>query len=153
MELIAAREAMEYASPECLSPREAFVTLLVAAARADGSVSPHEADRIELAVASMRLFRDSSQEALHAMFASVVKRIDERGSDLVGLAAAAVPVDLRATAFAMAVDLLLADGRWTRSEEHFAGEIQTLLGVDDELATKVVDILTLKNAGARFGTA
>lgn len=151
MELIETRARTEDARVECLPPREAFVTLLVAAARADGSVSPHEADRIEHAVASMRLFRGSSPETLQTLFGAVVKRINERGSDFVGLAAAAVPGDLRATAFAMAVDLLLADGRWSQSEECFAGQIQALLGVDDELATKIVDILTLKNAGAQFG--
>ncbi len=153
MDLIAPRETTKDASVECLSPHEAFVTLLVAAARADGSVSPHEADRIEHAVASMTLFRGSSPETLQALFAAVVKRMNERKNDMVGLAAAAVPTDLRATAFAMAVDLLLADGRWSRSEERFAGEIQALLGVDDELSTKVVEALTLKNAGARLGIA
>ncbi len=130
-----------------ISPREAFVTVLVAAARADGSVSPHEANRIEHAVAAMRLFRGSSHEALQSTFAATVKRIKERGRDAVVQAAAAIPIDLRSTAFAMAIDLLLADGRSRLSEERFASDLQRLLGIDDQMSARVVEVLTLKNAG------
>ncbi len=137
----------EYASDKHMSPREALLTVLIAAARADGSVSPHEANQIEHAVAGMKLFRGSSHEALQSLFAATVKRIKDRGRDAVVTAAASIPTDLRSTAFAMAIDLLLADGRSRLSEERFAGELQTLLGVDDQMSAKVVEVLTLKNAG------
>ena len=134
--------ATTHGSNKHTSPREAFVTILIAAARADGSVSPHEANQIEHAVAAMRLFRGSSHEALRSTFAASVKRVKDRGRDAVVQAAAAIPTDLRSTAFAMAIDLLLADGR-----SRFASDLQTLLGIDDQMSAKVVEVLTLKNAG------
>src|SRR3954447_16149541 len=47
----------EQASAERLSPQEALVSLLIASARADGSVSAQEANSIEHVVAGMKLFR------------------------------------------------------------------------------------------------
>src|SRR5690242_623877 len=47
-----------------LSPEEALVSLLIASARADGSVSVHEANTIEHVVGGMKLFRDYSGERL-----------------------------------------------------------------------------------------
>lgn len=51
------------AGTQALSAREAFVALLVASARSDGSVSPHEANQIEHVVSAMKLFRGSTLEA------------------------------------------------------------------------------------------
>ena len=50
----------EQSSAKDLSTQEAFVALLIASARADGSVSVHEANRIEHVVAGMKLFRGLS---------------------------------------------------------------------------------------------
>ncbi len=138
----------EQASATTLSPLEAFVCLLLASARSDGSVSPHEANEIEQAVAAMKLFRGSSYEARHGIFTTAAERIKQQGiEDVVRAAVAAVPTELRATAFAVAVDLMLSDGRLTTSEQRFAEELRVRLNVDRELAAKVVDVLTIKNAG------
>jgi uncharacterized membrane protein YebE (DUF533 family) len=130
-----------------MSPREAIAALLIAGARADGSVSPHEANVIEHDVAAMRLFRGCSQEAVQSIFTGVVARIDATGVDaVVRTAAAAIPAGLRATAFAMTIDLLYADGREFDGETRFALDVQALLGIDDLLAGKVVDVLGMKHA-------
>jgi len=148
MELIDTAEPTARAGVDDMSPREAFAALLIGAARADGSVSPHEANRIEHVVAAMKLFRGCSQETLQSMFTTAAERINEHGSDIVvRAAAAAIPTKLRATAYAMAIDLLLADGRTRHREQRFANDLQTLLGVDDNTVAKVVEVLTLKNAG------
>jgi hypothetical protein len=49
-------------SASAMSPQEAFVSLLIASARADGSVSPHEANQIEHVAAGMQLFRGGGYE-------------------------------------------------------------------------------------------
>jgi hypothetical protein len=46
--------------------QEAFVSQLIASARSDGSMSPHEANQIEHVVAAMPLFRDCSYEMRQA---------------------------------------------------------------------------------------
>ena len=69
----------EQASAKRLSPQEALVSLLIASARADGSVSAHEANRIEHVVAGMKLFRGHSHEGLQKVFATAAERITEQG--------------------------------------------------------------------------
>jgi tellurite resistance protein len=138
----------ERASQKDLSRQEAFVALLIASARADGSVSAHEANRIEHVVAGMQLFRGHPHEALQKVFANAAERIKEHGIlTVVQAAAAIVPKELGATTFAVAVDLMLSDGRLTSKEEGFANELRTLLNVEPDTATRIVDVLLVKNAG------
>ncbi|HQZ38025.1 MAG TPA: tellurite resistance TerB family protein [Vicinamibacterales bacterium] len=138
----------EAAGTEALSPPEAFVSLLIASARSDGSVSPHEANQIEHVVSAMKLFRGSSLETRRTMFTTAAERIKEQGTDhVIRGAAATIPKELAATAFAVAVDLMLSDGGLTANEQHFADELRGMLNVDREMAAKIVDVLTIKNAG------
>ena len=131
-----------------LSPADAFVSLLVAAARADGTVSPHEANQIEHVAAGMKLFRGSSLERRRQIFTTAAERIQAQGVDgVVRAAAAAIPAELGATTFAAAVDLMLADGGLTASELRFAETLPALLKVDAEMAARIVEVLTIKNAG------
>lgn len=131
-----------------LSPREALACLLIASARADGSVSPHEANQIEHVTTAMKLFRGCSYETRQRLFTSTAERINQHGVDAVAhRAAVAVPQELAATVFAVAVDLMLSGGALTASERHFTDQLRALLNVDSETAAKIVDVLTIKNAG------
>jgi uncharacterized membrane protein YebE (DUF533 family) len=130
-----------------MTPQEAIATLLIAGARADGSVSPHEANIIEHEIEAMRLFRGYSQETLQSLYTQVIRRIRRQGAEAaIGNAAAAVPRALRATVYAKTLDLLLCDGRTPREERLFADRIQRLLGIDDYTATMVNQVLAVKNA-------
>jgi uncharacterized membrane protein YebE (DUF533 family) len=138
----------EQASAKDLSRQEAFVSLLIASARADGIVSAHEANSIEHVVAGMKLFRDYSHEKLRTVFATAAERIKEQGTpSVVQAAAAVVPKELGATTFAVAIDLMLSDGRLSPKEEGFAEELRTLLNVERDAAARIVDVLLIKNAG------
>jgi hypothetical protein len=131
-----------------LSPHEAFVALLIASARADGSVSAHEANSIEHIVAGMQLFRGHRRDGLHKVFATASERIKDHGApSVVEAAAAIVPKELRTTAFALALDLMLSDGRLSPKEEGFADDLRTLLNVDSDRARTIIDVLRTKNAG------
>jgi uncharacterized membrane protein YebE (DUF533 family) len=136
------------ASAEGLSPDEAFVSLLIASARADGSVSAREANTIEHVVAGMKLFRGHSSETLQKVFAAASERIQEHGiPSVVRAAAAIVPKELRATAFALAIDLMLSNGHLSAEEQGFADDLRTLLDVEQDTATRIIDVLRTKNAG------
>jgi hypothetical protein len=62
-------------------------------------------------------------------------------------AAAALPANLRPTAFAQATDLALADARIGRREEAFIDALREALGISDALALRIVDVLLIKNRG------
>lgn len=136
------------ATAEALSRSEALVAMLIAAARADGTVSPHEANQIEHVVSTMRLFRGVSLEKRNAIFTAAADRIREQGMDrVVRESITNIPRELAATTFALAVDLMLLDGELTANEQRFADELRKALEVDLGLASRIIDVLTIKNAG------
>ena len=135
-------------SPTPASLQEALVVLLIAGARADGSVSLHEANQIEHMVAGMKLFRGVNYETRQRVFTGASERVAEHGAaTVVPAAAAMVPQELAATVLAVAVDLMLADGHISASEQEFINKMRVLLNVDSETVARIVDVLTIKNAG------
>jgi hypothetical protein len=58
-----------------------------------------------------------------------------------------IPADLRATTFALATDLALADGRIGDREKAFIDELQTVLQIDEATDVKIVEVLLIKNRG------
>jgi len=130
------------------TPQEALVSLLIAGARADGSVSAHEANSIEHVVAGMKLFRGLSYEGRQKVFATAGEHVKEQGvSSVAQKAAAIVPTELRVTAFAAAVDLMLSDGELSPKEDAFVDELRRLLNVPRDAAARIIDVLIVKNAG------
>lgn len=84
----------------------------------------------------------------HTIFTAAGERVKEHGTDhVVREAAATIPRELAATTFAVAVDLMLSDGRLTANEQRFADELRGMLNVGHEMAAKIFDVLTIKNAG------
>ena len=57
----------------------------------------------------------------------------------------AIPVALHATAFALAIDLMLADGRLGSRESTLIDQLQSAFRIEGELARKIVDVLVIKN--------
>ncbi len=130
------------------SLQEALVVLLIASARADGSVSLHEANQIEHMVAGMKLFRGVNYETRQRVFTGASERMAEHGAaTVVPAAAAMVPKELAATVLATAVDLMRSDGHISASEQEFVNTLSVLLNVDTETVARIVDVLTIKNAG------
>ena len=127
-------------------PCEALTAIIVAAARADGSILPCEADRVEHTLSTLPLFRGHSAEALRAVVERVVStmRNGDAGSALTRAAEGLAP-NLRGTAFAIAVDVLLADGRLREPERQFMEDLRRLLQVRRSFAHKVLDVLRTKN--------
>ena len=123
---------------------EAFVTILAAAAWADGSVLPSEIDRLEHTLSSLPVFRGRSDETLRAMIERIVHRPAGDGS-LMREAAAALPAELRGTAFAVGIDVILSDGRLRHSELQFLEDLRQQLRVRRSVARKMLGVLGTKN--------
>ena len=124
---------------------EAFTEIIAAAARADGSVLPAEIDRLEHTMSSLPVFRGRSEETLRDAINRAIHRRPDNPSAVIREAAAALPAALRGTAFAVGVDVLLADGRLLSSEAQFLEELRQLLGVRRSVARKVLGVLGTKN--------
>jgi hypothetical protein len=130
-----------------MTPRQAFAAVVLAAFHSDGQVASEKALRIKEVFSSTRLFREPSAEPTQAVLAHVLQMFEEHGlGPVVTAAAGALPGELRAPAFAIAVDLVMADGQATAAERKFIDGLQALLRIPDETALKIVEVMVMKNS-------
>ena len=59
----------------------------------------------------------------------------------------AVPPELRETAFAIAVDIVLADGVVENDEKEFIDDLMIKLSIDAQRAKTIVQVMAFKNHG------
>jgi uncharacterized tellurite resistance protein B-like protein len=130
-----------------LTPRQAFAALVLGALNADGRDTPEETLRINELFNSTRLFRQPSTEPAQAVLEHVLELFEMHGfGPVVTAAAKALPPELRAPVFTIAVDLVMADGQASAEERKFIDGLQALLQVPDEAAMKIVEVIIIKNS-------
>jgi hypothetical protein len=56
-----------------------------------------------------------------------------------------LPPDLRESAFAIATDLVFADGHVEEREKEYIDRLQGVFGIDDAMALKIVEVIVIKN--------
>lgn len=135
-------------SQEMFSPAEAFAAITLAAIASDGYLSDEEAQGLSFLLSRMQLFRSYSDDVMRRMFDKLLNLLKREGvGALFNSALASLPYDLRPTAFAIATDLVLADGVVTETEQDFLNQLHQALEISDDLALKIVEVLLIKNKG------
>jgi hypothetical protein len=133
------------ASPP-LTVSEAIASLLVAAITIDGTVNPEEAVRIGGVLGTSPVLREAGNGSMQGLANRAIALLTEHGLPAILTGCAKViPSDLRPTAFALATDLALADGRIGDREKAFIDELQAVLQIDEATAVKIVEVLLIKN--------
>jgi uncharacterized tellurite resistance protein B-like protein len=127
-----------------LTLREAAVTVLVAAIAADGALAPVEAARLNALLSSMRLYRQVPPEHLRRLIDNALDVVTRSRPDQLLAACEVIPEELRPSIFALAVELVLVDGTIAEPEKQFVDALQAALGIDDQTAMKVVEVLLIK---------
>lgn len=131
-----------------LTPQDAFTGVVMSAVAADGVISQEEALSVMTVLSRMKLYAGTSQGQMKAMLDRAVNTLRKDGpSPLVAAAKETLPPDLRDTAFAVAADLVLADGVVEEKEKKFLEELQKAMGVPDDVALKITEVLVIKNRG------
>jgi uncharacterized tellurite resistance protein B-like protein len=131
-----------------LTVPEAIASLLVAAITVDGNVNPEEAVRIGGVLGTSHVLRQAGNGSMEALANRAIALLTEHGLPAILTGCAKViPSDLRATTFALAADLALADGRMGDQEKALIDELQTVLQIDEATAVKIVEVLLIKNRG------
>jgi uncharacterized tellurite resistance protein B-like protein len=129
-----------------LSPQDAVLAVLVAAIAADGELAPAEGARLNALVSSMRLCRGVGPDQLPHMINHALQLVTGTTPDaLLPACAAAIPEELRASVFALAVELVFADGTIAEREKGFIDALQAALAVDEATAMKIVEVLLIRN--------
>jgi tellurite resistance protein len=130
-----------------LDADDAFIAVLIAAMNASGHVSVEEAARAHDVIWSMQRFRRRSGEAVDRKIARVRALIEKHGaSPIIHAAARTIPKRLRQTAYAVAADLVLADGRMEALERRFLAALAADLGLERNGARNILDVIRLKNS-------
>ncbi|NEQ30031.1 MAG: tellurite resistance TerB family protein [Leptolyngbya sp. SIO4C5] len=131
-----------------LSPAEAFAAVALVAIAADGYLSEQEGREMTMVLARMQLFRSFSTDVMHRLFDKLLGLLKQQGpGKLINLAKASLPEELRQTAFAIATDLVLADGTVTPQEQAFLDDLYRILEIPGDTALQIVQVMTIKNRG------
>lgn len=133
---------------EELSEAEGMAGVALAAIASDGVITQEEAAGLGTSLSRMRLFAGKSDRDINKTFEKLIKVVRSDGVEkLITLSCAAITPDLKQTAFAVAADLLMADGHIANEEKKFLEKIQHALAVEDGIALKIVEVIAIKNKG------
>ena len=122
------------------------MAVLVGAATADGILRRDENSRLTELLGSSRFGLGIGIEATTAATTRALNLLADHGlAAVLSACAEAIPPDLRATAFALAVDLALADGRLGSRESALIDQLQGALRIEGELARTIIEVLLIKN--------
>lgn len=131
-----------------LSNAESFAGILLGTVSADGYISDEEKSSLWNKLDTMKLFSNWSDEQFNSMFNKLFGIQKKQGNDqLLKLCSSFLIPELKETAFAVAVDLVLADGSVEEAEKQFLINLQSILEIDENLAVKIIEVLAIKNKG------
>lgn len=133
-------------SPDKLTEAEGMAGIALSAIASDGMITEEEAAGLGTSLSRMKLFNGMSNRDINKIFERLIKVARADGVDkLLDLSSTAIRAELKQTAFAVAADLLMADGDVAPEEKQFLEKIQKNLGVNDDIALKIVDVIAIKN--------
>jgi hypothetical protein len=139
-------DAVPRHAPLALSRGEALATILVGCASVDGALRDEEARRLADVLASSRWALDAGIGATEQLVERAWTLLADGGfAAMQSACAEVIPAEWRPTVFALAADLVLADGRLESREGALLDQLQSALSVDAGLARTIVDVLLIKN--------
>lgn len=131
-----------------LGPAEAFAAITMIAVASDGYVADAEAQAVSVALSRMKLFNSYPGDVMRKMIDRLLGIMERQGVNaLLNAAVATLPHDLQETAFAVATDIVLADGEVTEEEETLLNNLCRALEISEEIAVKIIDVMLIKNRG------
>ncbi len=131
-----------------LGPAEAFAAIALIAVASDGYLADTEAQAVSVALSRMNIFNSYPGDVMKKMIDRLWGIMERQGIDaLFNAAVVALPHDLQETAFAIATDIILADGEVTEEEENILNKLYPALEISEEIAVKIIDVMLIKNRG------
>ena len=131
-----------------LGPAEAFAAITLLVIASDGYVADNEVDLLSTLLRRMHLFRSYPAEVMSRMFDKLSGILRRQGPEaLMSAAIQGLPHDLYETTFAVATDLILADGEVTQEEENLLTSLCNALEVPEQTAHEIIRVMLIKNKG------
>lgn len=130
-----------------LSQAEAFTSIALIALASDGNPSQKQASDIHEALSNLKVLNSHSKDEMQSMLDELSGIIRHEGvNSLFDAAKDSMQEDLREAAFAIATDLVLADGILAE-EEDFLTELYQALRIRSEVGQKIIEVMFIKNRG------
>jgi uncharacterized tellurite resistance protein B-like protein len=131
-----------------LNPQEAFASILLVTIAADGYISDEEAQGFNTVINRRQLYRGMGGTPFSSMIDKLLGLLKRKGAPfLLSKAVEVLPQDLKETAFTVAVDMVFADGTVEQQEKELIESMKTSLGLSDELAMEIIEVISIKNRG------
>jgi uncharacterized membrane protein YebE (DUF533 family) len=129
-----------------ISPQEALIYTMVAAAESDREIADGEIEIIGDLVNHLPIFGGVDRAAMTAMATRGSEMLAQAGgSDRVfGLIRQALPMALRETAYALACDIIAVDSRLNRAEMRVLDEVRVQLEVDPAMARVIEQVAQVR---------
>lgn len=125
---------------------EALIALVIGAMNANDHVAREELARAHHLIWSTKRFRRKSGEAVGRLIDRMKRLLEERDpSAVMEAAATAIPARLRAPAFAIVADLLLADGKIDARERKFLRNLAVDFDIRARVASQIIEAMLVKN--------
>lgn len=131
-----------------LTAQDAVAGMLLVTVAADGHISDEEKECFIATSNRMKLFRDQSPQEFNSMMDRLFGYLRKHGAEwLMAKAATSMPSEIKATVFALCADLVFADGSVEADEQQLIESIHSKLGIQDDLALKILEVVQIKNRG------
>jgi len=131
-----------------LTPQEAVGALLYLTVAADGEISSEEKEAFIATSNQMKVFRGQSADQFNLMIDKAKFLLTEHGFETaIDRVAAALPTDLKPMAFTWAAETAFADGTVSDEESEFLTAVYMVLGMEEELALKIIEVIEIKCRG------
>ena len=129
-----------------ISPQEALIYTMGAAAESDREIADAEIDIIGDLVNHLPIFSGVDRAAMTAMATRCSEMLAQAGGSerVFGLIRQALPMPLRETAYALACDVVAVDSRLNRAEMRVLEEIRAQLGVDPAMARAIEQVAQVR---------
>lgn len=138
----------ENQAQEILTPAEAVTAITLSTTATDGYLSEEEADHISSILSRIKLFRNYPQEVINRLIDKILVILRRDGMNtLFNTAKESLSPELREAAFAVTTDLVLANSPVTEEEINFLTDLYQALGVSNDIAIQIVQVMLIKNRG------
>lgn len=129
-------------------PHEGFAGILLGASACDGHIAEEEVQSLFTQMARMKMYQRYNDKNWSTLINRLLGLLKRKGVDeLLDQSVRALPTELRATAFANACDIALADGVVEEDEKEFLHNLWGKLGLPDDEAMAIVRVMVIKNKG------
>jgi hypothetical protein len=133
---------------KAFGPHEGFAGILLGASACDGHIADEEVQSLFTMLGRMKMYQRYTEKNWSTLVNRLLGLLKRKGVDeLIEKSVEALPPELRATAFANACDIVLADGVVEDDEKEFLDKLQDRLELADEEAVNIVRVMVIKNKG------